>query len=157
MAHGNSTYDPKFDEIAYELYASGKVDRDVAEALGCALRTLGNWRKKYPSFLQAFKDGKLEADNKVVRSLFERATGYSHDDEKIFCQDGHVTRVQTVKHYPPCMNAIQFWLTNRQPEVWRNKQTQELTGKDGGPIATESGVRIYLPDNKRDDKWSDLV
>ena len=152
-----STYDPSYDAVAYELYSKGKVDRDVAEAVGCSLKTVRNWRKQFPSFLQAFKEGKAEADKKVERALFERAVGYSHADEKIFCQDGRIHRAPTVKHYPPCMNAIQFWLTNRQPDVWKHRQHQEITGKDGGPIQTESGVRIYLPDNRRDDPWSDLL
>jgi phage terminase small subunit len=33
-----------------------------------------------------------------------------------------------------------------------HKDKMELTGKDGGPIATENVVRIYIPDNGRDNR-----
>ena len=35
------------------------------------------------------------------------------------------------KHFQPDTAAIIFTLTNGDPEHWKNKQTTEMTGKDG--------------------------
>ena len=42
------------------------------------------------------------------------------------------------------------WLMGKQrPKKYGDKLQTELTGKDGGPIVTESAVKVYLPDNGR--------
>ena len=33
----------------------------------------------------------------------------------------------------------------------RDEKSLELTGKDGGPVAIEGGIQIYIPDNGRGD------
>jgi hypothetical protein len=42
------------------------------------------------------------------------------------------------------------WLAGKEmPKRYGDKVTQEVTGKDGGAIQTESRVQIYIPDNGR--------
>ena len=53
----------------------------------------------------------------------------------------------TDKHYQPNPTAIIFTLTNKDPENWKNRQSTELTGKDGKDL--EPTV-IILPSNNRD-------
>lgn len=128
-----SKYDPSFDRVAYQLTLLGGIDRDIAAALGVTEQTVNNWKKAHPSFFESLNDGKSHADGQVAARLFERATGYSHDEEKIFCNAaGEVTRVATVKHYPPDSTAAIFWLKNRRPDLWRDRH--EVTGEDGGPL-----------------------
>lgn len=38
----------------------------------------------------------------------------------------------------------------RYHKMWTDRQDHEHTGKDGGPIATESQVTVYIPSNGRD-------
>ena len=75
--------------------------------------------------------GKAEADDRVERSLYSRAVGYSFNSEKIFCnKDGEVTRVPIVEHVPPDVTAQIFWLKNRDPARWRDAwQLEHVTGK----------------------------
>ncbi len=101
------------------LYKKGKTDAQVAEIIGVSVRTIHNWKGKNPSFFHSLKDAKQIADELVEASLFSRATGYSHKAEEIFCAFGRVTRVKTVKQYPPDTTAAIFWLKNRQPARWR--------------------------------------
>jgi hypothetical protein len=54
--------------------------------------TIDNWKAQHPDFLGSSKEGKEEADARVVRSLYQRAIGYSYTTEKIFCdKNGKVT------------------------------------------------------------------
>ena len=86
-------------------------------------------------FSESLKDGKDERDERVEKSLLERATGYSHEAVKIFCdKDGHITEAPYTERYPPDPTSMIFWLKNRQPQKWRDKQEHELTGKDGEPL-----------------------
>ena len=100
----------------------GLINPQIAAELGISGDTLWRWRKKYPEFDQAIKKGKQTPDDKVVDSLFQRATGYSHAEDKIFQFEGHPVVVPTTKHYPPDTTACIFWLKNRRPEEWRDKQ-----------------------------------
>ena len=66
-------------------------------------------------------DWKAVADHRVERSLYERACGYSHTEDKIFIHEGKPIIVPTVRHYPPDPTSMIFWIKNRQPEQWRDK------------------------------------
>lgn len=126
-------YDPVYDEQAYKLCLLGATDAQIADFFGVTEQTVNNWKKAHPSFFESLKGGKIHADGQVSARLFERATGYSHDEDKIFCNAaGEVTRVATVKHYPPDSTAAIFWLKNRRPDLWRDRH--EVTGEDGGPL-----------------------
>jgi hypothetical protein len=65
------------------LCERGCTDVELADFFGVCEKTLNNWKKAHPEFLQALKEGKAFADNRVQRSLFERATGYSHPEVHI--------------------------------------------------------------------------
>jgi len=80
-----------------EVIASlGLIDEEIAIVLGISRRTLNYWKKK-PDFLHSLKRGKLKADFQVTKSLYEKAKA------------GDV-------------GAIIFWLKNRRPDLWRDRQ-----------------------------------
>jgi hypothetical protein len=84
--------------------------------------TLQRWKTGYPEFRAAIKKGREEADANVGKSLYQRACGYSHEEDKIFCNaDGEVTTVKTIKHYPPDLGSMVFWLKNRNRELWNDR------------------------------------
>lgn len=51
-------------------------------------------------------------------------------------------------YIPPDTTAQIFWLKNRKPQQWRDKQETEVTGKDGGPIEIKD-VREKLSKRKQ--------
>ena len=109
-------------EILMKLAERGFTDVQMAEIIGVTDRTINNWKKKDPVFFQSLKDWKLVADEKVERSLYERATGYSHEEDKIFNNDGFPMIVPTIKRYAPDPTSMIFWLKNRKQKEWREKQ-----------------------------------
>lgn len=139
------SYDPQaHPEKAYALVSMyGSQDQDLAELFGVRRETIWQWKRAHPEFSNSIKRGWDDfASNKVAKSLALRAIGYSHPDEKVFCNvvDGfpEITRVPTTKHYPPETAAAIFWLCNYSRrwgnDEWQQVQRYEHTGKDGGPI-----------------------
>jgi len=89
------------------------------------LFTWNLWKQEFPEFSGSLEAGKEEADSVVAQSLFHRATGYSHPDVDIKLFKGKIITTKLTKHYPPDSTAAIFWLKNRQPKQWRDKQEVE--------------------------------
>jgi hypothetical protein len=133
-----SKFRPEYVDRAKSLCEQGATDADLAAAFGVGTTTIKRWQSEHPEFRSATKTGKEPADERVQRSLFHRAVGYTFNSEEIrVLRDGTVVRVPTVEHVPPDVTAAIFWLKNRRPDEWRDIKAVELTGKDGGPIQTE--------------------
>jgi hypothetical protein len=109
------------------LYAEGKTDLQVAQILDISRRTL-LYYKKDKKFLHAITKGKEEVDKEVEVSLFKRATGYEHEDVDIKVIRNQIVKTKIIKHYPPDATSMIFWLKNRKPEQWRDKQELEHSG-----------------------------
>ena len=140
-----SAYKPEYVKQARKLCLLGATDKQLADFFGVSEKTLNTWKKAHPEFLQSLKEAKEEADNRVVRSLFERANGYTHPEEKIFCSEGTVVRAKTTKQYPPDTTACIFWLKNRCKEDWRDKVDHEHGGPGGEPIPHKMEVVFVEP------------
>jgi hypothetical protein len=129
MPAGRPTkYKPEYVKQAKKLALLGATDKQVAGFFDVNELTINRWKEKYPEFCKSLKDGKKELDSQVQKSLYFRATGYSHPEDKIFNNNGEPLIVPTTKHYPPDPTSIIFWLKNRQPEKWRDKQDHNHTG-----------------------------
>lgn len=116
-----SAYKPEFVEQAYHYCLLGATDAQLAEFFQLKEQTINNWKKKYPEFAEALQCGKMIADAQVARSLFKRATGYSHPETHLHCLDGQIVQTAVIKYYAPDTTACIFWLKNRQPAQWRDK------------------------------------
>ena len=96
-----------------ELGEEGWTDEKLALFFDVSRSSIEKWKVKYPEFKKQLDKGKMVADGKVVRSLFERAVGYEHPEEKIFQYEGVIIRAKTVKKYPPDTPAGIWWTKNR--------------------------------------------
>jgi hypothetical protein len=115
-----------YDKIK-KLAEFGFIDTQLAELFGVTEKTITNWKKQSPEFITALKKGKEIADARVVMSLLERATGYSHPDVHISNHQGVITETKITKHYAPDPTSMIFWLKNRQPANWRDRQEIDFT------------------------------
>mgnify|MGYP000942201610 FL=1 len=116
----------EFVEQARKLALLGATDREVADFFDVSERTVNDWKLRHPEFLQSLKSGKEAADERVERSLYHRALGYSHDSVKMFQAGGAVISEPYDEHYPPDTTAAIFWLKNRWPKEWRDKTEQAV-------------------------------
>jgi transcriptional regulator with XRE-family HTH domain len=110
----------------------GLTDEQIARELGIGTTTLERWQAKHPEFRGALKSGKLEADAKVARGLYERACGYSHPAAKVFLPKGATKAEDAIvvpytEHYPPDTAAAFIWLKNRQKQTWRDRHEIAVT------------------------------
>lgn len=125
----------------------GATDRDLAEAFAVAESTISLWKLRHREFSEALKAGKERADANVAKSLYRRALGYEHEAVKIVAdaKTGDQLIIPYIERYPPDTTACIFWLKNRRPADWRDKQDHEVTGKDGAPIAVAVTHTIVDP------------
>src|SRR5688572_26249930 len=114
-----TTYKVEYCGIVERLLQRGFTDSEVAEALGVTVRTLFRWRAKYPEFGQAVAGGRETLDDRVERTLYMRAVGYSYEAEKVL-KSGEV--VTYTAHMPPDPGCLKLWLLNRRPDQWRERK-----------------------------------
>lgn len=137
-----------------QLYASGLINRQVAEACGVSERTLHRY-KHDEEVMAVVMRGKKKANDRIIQSLFKRATGYDYAEvtmepvmairqtdgvkEKVMLTEEQKVTKTVIKHIPADQSAIVFWLTNREPDDWKNKVDVESGGKKIEPRT------YYLP------------
>lgn len=146
MAEEGSKRKGRPREDIYEKYVRGKEEIIVADCrngadnaglakrLGCGKTTLSKLIKVYPEFKALIKEGKADADLRVVSALYKRALGYEFEETttKVSVnKDGEGTTTfveKTKKHIAPDTAAAFIWLKNRMPEEWRDKHDVEVHG-----------------------------
>lgn len=85
----------------------GLTDEQMAtDKIGISRSTLSEWKKKYSDISDALKKGKEIVDYEVENALLEQA------------KSGNVT-------------AIIYWLKNRKPNKWRDKQKEPNEEQEG--------------------------
>lgn len=135
-----STYRDEFAPQAKKLAALGATDIEVADFFGVDVRTVYRWKHDYPEFCQALNAGKDKADERVVNSLYQRAVGYEQDAVKIFMPANASEPVYAGyrEKIAPDTTAAIFWLKNRRPGEWRDKQEVDQN------VKAETVTRIEL-------------
>jgi hypothetical protein len=117
-----SSYKPEFAKQAEKLCGLGATDQEMADFFDVDVRTLYNWKHSQPAFFQALKSGKEASDERVERSLYQRAIGYEQDEVKIFMPANAAAPVYAPfrAKIAPDVTAAIFWLKNRRREQWRD-------------------------------------
>lgn len=129
-------YKPEYDEQAFQLCKLGAIDTDLAAFFHVEEKTIHNWKKECNTFLQAVLEGKSICDFGVVKSLLQRANGFTaKESRKVYevidtpegPKDKIKERTDIEKHYPPEVKAAIHWLNNRRSAEWRNKQDHTIS------------------------------
>ena len=108
----------------------GLTDEQIAQNLGISKQTLYNYKSKYVDFFDSLKKGKEIVDYEVENALLKRALGYKYDEVTIEeFDDGSVKTKTVTKEVIPDTTAQIFWLKNRRPDKWRDKQMIEADVK----------------------------
>jgi hypothetical protein len=128
MAGQPTKYKAEYDNQAYKLCLLGHTDAELAEYFEVDERTINNWKQTHDTFFQSIKKGKAIADGDVAESLYKSAMGYEHPDVDIKMYEGQIIETPITKYYPPNPTSLIFFLKNRQPKKWRDKQEIEQSG-----------------------------
>ena len=120
---------------------------EICRQVGITPSTYYQWIDDYPDFADAIEQAKAERMQAMVieakKSLMKKIQGYDVTETKVVTIPGKqkdekgnpkpIIKEQTTtkKHIQPDTAAIIFTLTNGDPEHWRNRQSTEVTGKDG--------------------------
>lgn len=114
----------------------GLTDEQIAHNMGIAYSTFKEWKKKYSAFSATLKRNKEVVDRIVENSLFKRAVGYDYEEvtkERRKNPDTdeyeEVVTKRVLKHVAPDVTAQIYWLKNRKPDVWREKQVAETNNE----------------------------
>ena len=119
----------------------GLTEEQIAHNMGIRRETLIEWKKKYPNISNTLKRGKEIIDRQVENALLKRALGYSYKEttrELIFDKETGKTELKITKEVEkevvPDTTAQIFWLKNRKPEEWREKQEVQMSGAVNNPM-----------------------
>jgi hypothetical protein len=143
-------------KAAKVLCAKGATIAELAAAFGVAISTIWLWKTSHPEFFESCRLGLEAATDRVERSMFERAVGYTHESTKIFLPAGASTPVYApyLEHVPPDPRAGELWLTNRAQDRWKHKQKIEHNEATDSPLRllaeqiSGNAIRPRLPDPK---------
>lgn len=123
-------YNPETTPVIVKgLARGGATDVEICAALEISKSTLQEWTGRYKELATAMKLGKKVADDRVVRSLYQRAVGFHYEAVKIFKPKGEdPTIVPYTEYVIPDTTACIFWLKNRDRANWRDKVDHDHAG-----------------------------
>lgn len=154
-------YKEEYAEQTYKLCLLGATDKDLANFFNVTEQTINNWKNIHEDFFESIKKGKEIADAEIASKLYHRAKGYEHPEVITASFQGQITdTMEVVKHYAPDPTSMIFWLKNRQPKKWRDKQEFETKNEnvntnidiDYDSMSLEDALKLkeILDKNKKD-------
>lgn len=135
-----TAFKDEYVDLAYNYCLLGATDSELASFFGVSEQTINSWKSKYPEFLESIKKGKEQADAIIARRLFDRAYGATIKTQQAFkvknvswlgdkrIESETIEVVELQQEQAPDTTAAIFWLKNRSPQKWRDKQVTEHEG-----------------------------
>lgn len=120
----------------------GLTDEQIAGNIKINPATLYEWKKKYPKISKSLKRGKEVVDRQVENALLQKALGdrvtlkkpikikeILYENGKKIKETERIEQADEEVLIPPDTTAQIFWLKNRKPDKWRDKQEVNLSGQ----------------------------
>lgn len=116
---------------------------EICQQVGISQATFHRWQEEHEDFALAIEEARESRMQYFVqeakKSLLKKIQGYEVTETKVVTvptkgdPSKPAIKEQTTqkKHVAPDTAAVIFTLTNGDPTRWRNRQTTEVTGKDG--------------------------
>lgn len=105
----------------------GLDNKQMANNMGITPSTFYEWQKKFPQISDTIKGGKDAPDREVENAMYKSAIGFEYTEEMV-SNTGEVVEVR--KYSKPNTTAQIFWLKNRKPADWRDRQEIEQTNRN---------------------------
>lgn len=131
--------------IVLQALENGDTMLDAAQKAGISKQTLYEWLNTKSDFAdsvqRARKDGEGNSIARVEATLLKLATGYEYEDVKteyaseLNPKTGKYEpvikkQVRMKRYVPASTDAIKFFLTNKAPQHWKNRQEHEIANVD---------------------------
>ncbi len=145
---------PRLEEIGHWC-REGLTEEEICKRLGVSIASFCNYKNEFVELLEVLKVNKEIADYRVEDALYMRALGYEYDEEtfeefeleKPYLNGaGEWVRTElrltkkVRKKQAPDVTAQIFWLKNRRPDVWRDRQQVEHSGETTHNIKSDSDL-----------------
>lgn len=167
MAAKQSKYNQKIVKAICDIIAKDSYTiAEICAMVGISESCYYNWQANVVEFGEAIKKAREKYDEMVVReakkSLMKKIQGYTIQEKHTIYTESAVKDIsgnpkpkikeQKVvdKHFQPDTVAIIFALTNKAPDEYRNRQSNEITGKDGKDLFA------HLDDSELDARIAEL-
>ena len=124
----------------------GLTDKDISKNMRIGVSTLKEWKNRFEEIREALRIGKDAADRVVENALYKSATGYTievtepvklkrtiYDEEtgRKIREYEEIAQVTKQLHFPAQVTAQIFWLKNRKPDQWREKNDLAIGPSNG--------------------------
>lgn len=143
-----SKYCPEIVSAICELIEKDSyTDKEICQNVGINQDTYITWKNEKPEFSERIKKAEQVYLKSIAtaakKSLLKKIEGYTVQEKRTVysseVKDGQLKpkiKEQTItdKHYQPDTVAIIFALCNQDSDNFKNKQSTEVTGKDGSPL-----------------------
>jgi hypothetical protein len=114
-------YKPDYCAEAHNYCLLGATNEDLAGFFDVTRRTIDNWIATHPDFAEAVRSGRIVADMRVARCLYERAVGWQQKVERTVLHQGEEKVLKNIVNHPPDVRACIFWLRNRRRKSWGDR------------------------------------
>ncbi|PHJ51297.1 hypothetical protein VF02_37930, partial [Nostoc linckia z1] len=127
MSEGNkggapTKYKAEYADQVYKLCLLGATDKEIGDFFNVCETTINNWKLGYSEFLESISRGKVQADAEIGGKLYQLASGFEYKEQS-FGENGEGSfNITNVRYNVPDFRAVRFWLMNRHPDKWREKQ-----------------------------------
>lgn len=158
-------YSKKIVERICELISTDSYTiAEICQQVGISKETYYQWLKTKSDFSDAIKKAEDEFNDlmkaEAKKSLVKLVKGFTVQEKRTVTADTGkkdengkpIVKVKEHavidKHYPPNTAAVIFTLTNRDPDNWKNRQENKLSG--------EIGIKSNL-ENLSDDELRKII
>jgi len=142
----NGKIDARAIEVLERCYLANMTDEQAADIICVHVRTIHAKKKSDPKFAAMANNAKKLADIEIVSSLLMRAKGYNVTKKGIQGIFDKIKKDNALReHHAPSIEAIKFWLTNRDKKNWKSRQIVAFSEDD------------YLTDDQLDHRLKMLL
>lgn len=135
----------------------GLTEEQIAKNIGISVKTLYNWKTKQLLIFQAIKKGKEVVDFEVENALLKRALGYNatvlkhlkvkkteyNTEGYKISEKEEIVEIYDEVHIPADTTAQIFWLKNRKPDIWREKQRELSNNNEEEKVLLVDDLKDY--------------
>lgn len=140
---GESKYSEEMLEITKKVCDCFDVtNSQLAQYLGVSESAIKAWCHKHPEFKEVLENSRYRRDGEVLASFFKKAKGYVANKVKVL-SNGEIIHYQ--EEVPPDTIAGIFYLKNRLPEDWKDRQETFHSGNiNVTPVISIGGINEQM-------------